>query len=63
MNATIATPLLETIEPDEPSDSASLTGNINASATPKRPVVLTPGTRPAGQTATTPNDAESGVVV
>ena len=63
MNTTVATPLLDTIEPDEPSDQVPLTGNINGATTPRQQVVLTPGTKPPGQTATTPSDAESGAVI
>jgi len=58
-----ATPLLQTIEPDEPEDNARLTGHINATNKPRAPVVLTPGTgasHSAGM-ATSPGDAEAGI--
>jgi hypothetical protein len=55
----VATPLLDTIEPDEPTDAPS--GNIsNSKNTNVRPaVVLTPTTRQE-QMASTASDAEAG---
>lgn len=62
MSASVSTPLLDnTIEPDEPIDPIPTQprGNISSTAAP---VVLTPGTRPAGETlSSTPSDAESGI--
>ncbi|RDB29601.1 Golgi apparatus membrane protein TVP23 [Hypsizygus marmoreus] len=57
----VSTPLLDTIEPDEPSEVRS--GNINSSknTNTRAPVVLTPTSRNADQMATTENDAESGI--
>ncbi|CAL1695976.1 unnamed protein product [Somion occarium] len=69
MSTNVSTPLLDnTIEPDELSEPSVPLGNINASSTPRSPVVLTPGARPtAGQAAnanamaSTAGDAESGI--
>lgn len=60
MNATVATPLLDTIEPDEVVDTP--TGNIASAkpATSRTPVVLTPGSRPTGD-AVSSGDAEAGM--
>ena len=55
-----STPLLETIEADDPAplQSESRTGNSN-----REPVVLTPGggTRALDRLASTPGDTEAGV--
>ncbi|KAE9410893.1 Golgi apparatus membrane protein TVP23 [Gymnopus androsaceus JB14] len=59
----VSTPLLDTIEPDEPTVQ-SPTGRINSakkSSNARQPVVLTPGTQSRSQTAATPSDAESGI--
>ncbi|GBE78264.1 hypothetical protein BKA93DRAFT_793866 [Sparassis latifolia] len=62
MSANVSTPLLQTIEPDDPTDEhIPLSGNINASSAPKPPVVLTPGGRASAPMATNPGDAESGI--
>lgn len=55
----VATPLLDTIEPDEPTEM--LSGNISKSqnANAHTPVVLNPTTRQE-QMATTASDAEAG---
>ncbi|EPQ61393.1 hypothetical protein GLOTRDRAFT_124618 [Gloeophyllum trabeum ATCC 11539] len=54
-------PLLETIEPDEPSaPNEAPSGNINASSAPRQPVVLTPTSHADGM-ATNASDAESGL--
>lgn len=55
----VATPLLDTIEPDEPTEAPS--GNIHNSKSKnaRPPVVLTPTTRQE-QMATTAGDAEAG---
>ncbi|KAI0932285.1 Golgi apparatus membrane protein tvp23 [Taiwanofungus camphoratus] len=55
-----STPLLETIEPDEPVEQEPA-GRISATPAPKTPVVLTPGARVTGASASTPGDAESGI--
>lgn len=60
MSASVATPLLDQIEPDDVNDTTP-TGNI-ASARPasaRAPVVLTPGSRPDASTASA-SDAEAG---
>lgn len=57
----VAQPLLDTIEADEPI--APQAGNGAATLQPKsarEPVVLTPTTRSTAQMANTPGDAESG---
>ena len=55
--STVATPLLDTIEPDDPA--ADLPKQQNT----RPPVVLTPSTtHNAGRLATTENDAEAGNV-
>ncbi|KIK71208.1 hypothetical protein GYMLUDRAFT_211205 [Collybiopsis luxurians FD-317 M1] len=59
----VSTPLLDTIEPDDPS--VELSGNIrsaNKNANARQPVVLTPTHRVEGSPmATTQSDAESGI--
>ncbi|KAG6842506.1 Golgi apparatus membrane protein tvp23 [Blastosporella zonata] len=56
----VSTPLLDTIEPDEPIIAP--TGNISSKNTASRdPVVLTPTTHNAERMATTQGDAESGI--
>lgn len=50
------TPLLDTIEPDEPSEVPQ----PQSTATTHKPVVLTPTSRAAEQHPSTPSDAESG---
>ena len=50
------TPLLDTIEPDEPSEVPQ----PQSTATTHKPVVLTPTSRAAEQYPSTPSDAESG---
>lgn len=59
----VSTPLLDTIEPDEPTVVPS--GNINSTAKPtsRTPVVLTPSSRNVDQMASTDGDAESGTVI
>ena len=61
MSASVATPLLDQIEPDELGDSR-LTGNITSpKPVPSRtPVVLTPGSRPEASAAPA-GDAEAGM--
>jgi len=55
-------PLVQTIEPDEPSVSAPQpSGKINAPSNARAPVVLTPTNRTVEQMASNPNDAESGM--
>ncbi|KAG6845974.1 hypothetical protein H0H87_011022 [Tephrocybe sp. NHM501043] len=57
----VSTPLLDTIEPDEPAIAP--TGNISSkTAAPRAPVVLTPTTHNAERMATTQGDAESGLL-
>ena len=59
MSASVSTPLLETIEPDDITENAPLpSGRIPS--TPRTPVILSPGARPAQETATNPSDAEAG---
>ncbi|KAI0793437.1 hypothetical protein C8Q75DRAFT_750187 [Abortiporus biennis] len=65
MNSTnVATPLLQTIEPDDPTEvPLPASGNITS---PKTPVVLNPGARPANDNAqssmaSSHNDAEAGI--
>ena len=60
MSASAATPLLDTIEPDEVADVPS--GNIASAkpAAPRAPVVLTPGSRPEGGIASA-SDTEAGM--
>ena len=60
MSASVATPLLDQIEPDEVGDSGP-TGNITSarSAPPRTPVVLTPGSRPDASSASAA-DTEAG---
>lgn len=65
---TVATPLLQTIEPDEPSaPSQPVSGNINSNANNTRraePVTLTPTNGAAqGAMASDQGDAESGMTV
>ncbi|KAG6901848.1 Golgi apparatus membrane protein tvp23 [Termitomyces sp. Mi166 len=56
----VSTPLLDTIEPDEPT--VAPTGNITSkNTTPRPPVVLTPTSHNAQRMATTEGDAESGI--
>ncbi|KAJ3971340.1 Golgi apparatus membrane protein TVP23 [Lentinula raphanica] len=59
----VSTPLLDTIEPDEPA--VELSGNIKSakpSPNTRKPVVLTPTNRAQNsQMATTHSDAESGI--
>ncbi|KAG5644720.1 Golgi apparatus membrane protein tvp23 [Asterophora parasitica] len=56
----VSTPLLDTIEPDEPSVLPS--GNISSGKTTTRPpVVLTPTAHNPERMATTEGDAESGI--
>lgn len=50
------TPLLDTIEPDEPSEAPQ----PQPKGTTHQPVVLTPTNRATEQHASTPSDAESG---
>ncbi|KAH9946679.1 Golgi apparatus membrane protein TVP23 [Amylocystis lapponica] len=64
----VATPLLQTIEPDDDiPEQVPLSGNINGATSqasqPKTPVVLTPGSRSRATEAmaSTPGDAESGI--
>lgn len=64
----VATPLLQTIEPDEPTEpSQPVSGNINSNASNTRraePVILTPTNRATqGAMATNPGDAESGMLM
>lgn len=57
----VAQPLLETIEADEPTVSQTARGAAALQPkTAREPVVLTPTTRSTGQMANTPGDAESG---
>lgn len=59
MSASI--PLLDTIEPDEPSLSPTIaSGNINAPKNARPSVVLTPTNHGSDPMATTQSDAESG---
>jgi hypothetical protein len=54
-------PLVQTIEPDEPSVPAPQpSGNITVPSNTRAPVVLTPTNRGSGQMASNPSDAESG---
>ncbi|KAG5718585.1 Golgi apparatus membrane protein TVP23 [Termitomyces sp. T112] len=56
----VSTPLLDTIEPDEPT--VAPTGNIaSKNTTPRAPVVLTPTSHNTQRMATTEGDAESGI--
>lgn len=67
MSASVSTPLLDTIEPDDVSDiePAPISGRI--SSTPRTPIVLNPGARPAQDNntnlASTPGDAEAGMFI
>ena len=54
--AGVNTPLLDTIEPDEPLDFPQ----PQPKATTHKPVVLTPANRAAEQYAPTSSDAEAG---
>ena len=54
--AGLNTPLLDTIEPDEPSEAP----HPQPKATTHKPVVLTPKNSAAEQFAPTSSDAESG---
>jgi hypothetical protein len=63
MSNNVTTPLLETIEPDDPTEPKSVPfGRINNSdATPARaPVVLTPTNHTTTGDAPTPGELESG---
>lgn len=64
----VATPLLQTIEPDEPiASSQPVSGNINSNANNTRraePVTLTPTNRATqGAMATNQGDAELGMTM
>ena len=54
--AGVNTPLLDTIEPDEPSEAPQ----PQPKGTTHQPVVLTPTNRASEQYASTSSDAESG---
>ncbi|PCH33579.1 DUF846-domain-containing protein [Wolfiporia cocos MD-104 SS10] len=56
----VSTPLLQTIEPDDPIEQPVPSGNINAAS--RTPVVLTPGAHASEPMASTPGDAESGSI-
>lgn len=62
MSVSVATPLLDQIEPDEVGDSGP-TGNITSArpATSRTPVVLTPGSRSDASTVPVA-DAEAGTL-
>ncbi|THH34121.1 hypothetical protein EUX98_g38 [Antrodiella citrinella] len=60
MSDSVSTPLLDTIEPDDVDVPAPLSGRIPT--TPRTPVVLNPGARPAQEpAASAPADAEAGI--
>lgn len=61
MSASVATPLLDQIEPDDVGEPVP-SGNIASAkpAAPRTPVVLTPGSRPNASAASS-SDAEAGI--
>lgn len=62
MSDSVSTPLLDTIEPDDVDVPAPLSGRIPT--TPRTPVVLNPGARPAQEpAASAPADAEAGMYI
>ncbi|CCM00954.1 uncharacterized protein FIBRA_03001 [Fibroporia radiculosa] len=57
----VSTPLLQTIEPDEPMEHTVPSGHINVGSGPRAPVVLSPGARASQPMATNASDAEAGI--